>query len=212
MQMLQDILGLIFLYYSSEFLFFFLFLFLALAILVVITHGVGETGSANGTPTDFPDRCAIFIIPTATYTKQKTDQPKTNQESPCARGFNTLHSLTQVMTFIYFFVKHFIFFFFLVVSNSALWSNVIKKFEKRNKAARPHAVKWINPLFSLFLLLFYNRHTKPSTLGYQQPSLTWRESEINVLIGLLCAPFSYFSPNGFPTIWDKKIVHYFTRC
>lgn len=110
---------------------FFLFLFLALAISVVITHGVGETGSANGTPTDFPDRCAIFIIP-ATYTKQKTDQPKTNQESPCARGFNTLHSLTQVMTFIYFFVKHFIFFFFLV-SNSALWSNVIKSLKKETK-------------------------------------------------------------------------------
>jgi hypothetical protein len=37
------------------------------------------------------------------------------------------------MTFIYFFVKHFIFFFFLVVSNSALWSNVIKSLKKETK-------------------------------------------------------------------------------
>lgn len=150
MQMLQDILGLIFLYYSSEFLFCF-FLFLALAISVVITHGVGETGSANGTPTDFPDRCAIFIIPAVYETK---DGPAKDQPgiSMCTRvqhssQFNTSHD------FYLFFRQTFYFFSLVVVSNSALWSNVIKSLKKETKqpTARPHAVKWINPLFSLFL-------------------------------------------------------------
>jgi hypothetical protein len=90
---------------------FFLFLFLALAISVVITHGVGETGSANGTPTDFSRQVRNLYY--SGYIYETKDGPAKDQPgiSMCTRvqhssQFNTSHDF-------YLFFRQTFYFFFL---------------------------------------------------------------------------------------------------